>query len=169
MKKNTRSLVFSALVAALYVVFSLPMMSFGFGAVQFRLSEVLTILPYFSFASVPGLFVGCLLTNIMGVASGLTSGLDIIFGSLATLLAASASYFLRKRKWLVPLPPVVINALIIGLMLYLTIFSSMPLWMNIAYVALGQAVVCYGLGMPMLFLIEKSKLFEKLPLMPKNK
>ena len=98
-----------AAVAALYVVLTLIFAPISFGSVQFRIAEILTILPLLTPAAVPGLFVGCLLGNILGGAIIW----DIVFGSLATLIGAALGYLLRFNRWLVPLPTVIANALII--------------------------------------------------------
>ncbi len=114
MKKRTMQLCRAAIIAALYVVLTYLSTAVGLasGPIQLRLSEVLCILPVFTPAAIPGLFVGCLLANIL---SG--NILDIIFGSLATLIGAYGSYFLGKArlKWLAALPPIVSNTVIIPL------------------------------------------------------
>lgn len=151
-QKNVRFLTQSAVIAALYMVLSLPMLSISFGVVQFRLSEALTILPFFTPAAIPGLFIGCFLTNMLGSSIGL---IDIIIGSLATLIAASLSYSVRKQKWLVPLMPVIINSIAVGTMLYLLGFSEFGLGLSMLFIGISEAIVCYGLGMPLLFLISR--------------
>jgi uncharacterized membrane protein len=108
-KKSVLYLVYSAAIAAIYVVLTLLVQPFAFGAIQFRISEALTILPFFTPAAIPGLFVGCLLANILGGAVIW----DIIFGSLATLIGAIGSYLVRKNRRLVCLPPILANTLII--------------------------------------------------------
>ena len=120
MKKQTRSAVFlaqGAMIAAIYTVLTLlaATMNLAYGPVQFRFSEALTILPMFTPAAVPGLTIGCLLSNIF---SGYGAA-DMIFGTLATLLAAISTRMLRTVRikdipWLAPLPPVLFNAVIIG-------------------------------------------------------
>ena len=86
----------AAVIAALYVVLVIMFNYCSFGPIQFRIAEALTILPYFTPAAIPGLFVGCLLSNILGGAAIW----DIIFGSIATLIGAIGTYALRKNKWL---------------------------------------------------------------------
>jgi uncharacterized membrane protein len=163
MKKiSTRYLVQSALIAALYCVLVIfatltPYGALNFGPVQMRISEALTVLPYFTPAAIPGLFVGCLLSNIVGVATGVSFGaIDIVLGSLATLAAAFASYGLRRYKWLVALPPVVINAVVIGLELSFFLPEA-PWWVYVLSVGAGQLLACYGLGTALLLLLEKRK------------
>lgn len=131
-----------AAVAALYVVLTLIFAPISFGSVQFRIAEILTILPLFTPAAVPGLFVGCLLGNILGGAIIW----DIVFGSLATLIGAALGYLLRFNRWLVPLPTVIANALIIPWVLRYGYGIQVPVLLQIAYVAAGEILGCYILG-----------------------
>lgn len=108
-KKNVLSLVCSAAIAAIYVVLTMLVAPIAFGPIQFRISEALTILPFFTPVAIPGLFVGCLLSNILGGAVIW----DVIFGSLATLIGAVGTYLLRKHRKLACLPPILSNTLII--------------------------------------------------------
>ena len=107
--ERTYLMVQAAVIAALYTVLTMIFAPISFGPVQFRISEALCILPFFTPAAVPGLFIGCLLSNFLyGAAT-----LDVIFGSLATLIGALGSYWLRKNRWLVCLPPILSNVIII--------------------------------------------------------
>lgn len=144
-------LIQSAIIAAIYAALTLAFAPISYGPVQVRISESLTILPFFTPAGIYGLFIGCLIANIVG---GLGM-LDIVFGSLATLLAAIITYKIRN-KWLVPLPAVVVNALIIGYIVSYY-YMNIPLYLGIAYVGIGQIIACYGLGMVLLFQLEKHK------------
>ena len=111
MNKKVKFIVHAALIAALYVVLTIVANSLGLAnyAIQVRFSEALTILPFFTPAAIPGLFVGCILSNFL---TGCLL-LDIVFGSIATLLGALGTYALRKvSKWLAPLPPIAANTLI---------------------------------------------------------
>ena len=112
---NTRFLTQSGAIAAVYVLLTMLAAALGLdsGAVQLRLSEALTILPVFTPAAVPGLFIGCLLSNLL--AGGVIW--DVIFGSLATLLGAIGTRLLRKKRWLACLPPILANVLIIPFVL----------------------------------------------------
>ena len=163
MKKfNVRFLVQAAVIASIYCVLVIlatitPYGALNFGPIQMRISEALTVLPFFTPAAIPGLFVGCLISNIVGVASGVSFGaIDIVLGSLATLAAAFASYALRRKKWLVALPPVVINAVVIGFELSYFL-PQQPWWFYVLTVGAGQIIACYGLGMPLLLALEKHK------------
>lgn len=110
---NTRALVNAALLAAVYAALTYVTKPISFGAVQFRISEALCILPVFTVAAVPGLFVGCFLANFLSGAAAL----DVIFGSLATLLGAYGTYRFRNKGCLAVLPPILCNALIIPFVL----------------------------------------------------
>ena len=106
-------MVHAAAIAAIYVVLTMLFAPISFGPVQFRISEALCILPYFTPAAVPGVFLGCLLSNLLCGAAAL----DVIFGSLATLIGALGTYALRRHKFLLTLPPVLSNAIIIPFVL----------------------------------------------------
>ena len=163
MKKNSRKIIFiaeSAIIAAMYVVLTYISMLLGTdkGVIQFRLSEFLTVLPFFTSAAIPGLTVGCLLANIL-TACALP---DVVFGSIATLLGAIFTFLLRKYKWLAPLPPILSNAIIIPLVLrYIYNFQG-TLFFFVFTVALGEVVCCGIGGMLLLISLEKSRLFRKI-------
>lgn len=168
---NRKSLGFlaeSALIAALYLVLTVFTRFFGIadGAIQFRLSEALTILPVFTPAAIPGLTLGCFLASL-GSPFGIA---DMLCGSLATLLAAVVTWLLRKIT-VAGLPvlsffaPVFFNGVIVGALITLmtetgqivpdafrwTVFLS-----SAATVALGELVVCYGLGIPFYWMLKKA-------------
>ena len=156
-KLSTRDLTFAAIVGAIYVVLGYFGNTFNltFGAVQCRFSEALTVLPFLSPVSTWGVFIGCVITNILS-PYGL---LDMVFGPLATLVAALLTARCRNR-WLAPLPPVVCNAVIIGALIafqevgfggaFPAVFAY-----NALTVGLGQVLACYGLGMPLLSVLER--------------
>lgn len=154
--KKTRFITEAAVIAALYAALTIILAPFSYGPIQVRVSEALTILPVFTPAAIPGLFVGCIIANIFGG----NGPIDIIFGSLATLAAAFLSYKMPKR-WLVPLPPVILNGVVVGLILNYTLKA--PLVATMLWVALGEAVACYVLGYPLLLLLfkQKDKIFRK--------
>lgn len=140
----------AAMIGAIYAVLTIALAPISYGVVQVRVAEALTVLPYFTPAAIPGLFVGCVIANIFG-GNGL---LDIIFGSLATLAAALAVSRI-KIKYLVPLPPVIINALVVGLVLHFVL--GFPVHLAILWVGAGQVLACYGLGLPLLLFLEKRR------------
>lgn len=131
-----------AIIAALYVVLTLVFAPISFGAMQVRIAEVLTILPLFTPAAIPGLFIGCLLANLLGGAVVL----DVVFGSIATLIGAALGYVLRFNRWLVPIPAVVSNAVIVPFVLRYGYGVNMPLLLMALYVAVGEIIGCYILG-----------------------
>ena len=143
----------AAIIAALYVVLTYVANALGLanGSVQVRFSEALTILPFFTPAAIPGLFVGCLLSNILtGCAIP-----DIIFGSIATLLGALGTYALRKKSpWLAPVAPIVANTVIVPFVL-LYAYGVQPLWLSFITVGAGEIISCGILGMLLLFALKK--------------
>ena len=159
---TTRQLATAGIIAALYTVLSLFANVFGvaYGPIQCRFSEALTVLPFFLPEAVPGLFIGGLVTNLMSTVGPL----DIIFGSLATLLAA---LWTRKMpsKWLAPLPPVLCNAVIIGAMIawyeagFTAAFPGLFAY-NAFTVGLGEAIACYVLGLLLLQLLPRIPGFQ---------
>ncbi|RKD22142.1 Uncharacterized membrane protein [Caminicella sporogenes DSM 14501] len=150
--KNTKFLIQASVIAAIYAVLTIVFAPISYGEIQIRISEALTILPYFTPAAILGLFVGCLIANLLSPVGIL----DIIFGSLASLIAAYLSYKMPK-KWLVPLPPVIVNGIIIGLLLKYAYGIPLPLILLMAYVSVGQIIACYGLGYPLMSILEKYK------------
>lgn len=147
--KRTRFIVEAAVIAALYAALTV-LIPGGSGQIQVRVSEALTILPFFTPAAIPGLFVGCLAANFI-VGNGIY---DVILGSLATLIAAFLTSRMPK-KFLAPLPPVIINAIIVAIILKLT--ANLPILVTMGFVALGEAIACFALGYPLLLLLDKQK------------
>lgn len=149
-------MVQAALIAAMYVVLTWLANIFGLanGAIQVRFSEALTILPYFTPAAIPGLFVGCVISNtITGAAVW-----DILFGSLATLIGAFFTYKLRHiSKWLAPLPPILANILVVPQVLRIVYGAPDSIWYLTATVGIGEVISCGILGMILLFALQKSQ------------
>lgn len=153
MGRSARYLCVSGIIAALYAALTLVFQSISFGAVQFRLSEALTLLPALLPQAIPGLAAGCLISNLLFGANVF----DVIFGTLATFIAALLTRKLRRNLWLAALPPVICNAVIIGLVItYAYGVNALP--MNMLTVGAGQAVVCFALGVPITKLLEKQDL-----------
>lgn len=146
-------LVHGAVIAALYAALTIMLMPISYGVMQIRISEALTVLPALTPAAIPGLFLGCLISNMLG-PNGMV---DILLGSLATFLAAIATYKLRKRPLLVPLPPIITNGLIIGSMLHYVYGIPLPLWTCILWVSIGEGIACYGLGYPLFKYLSRRK------------
>lgn len=149
---SLRSLAIGGITAAAYVALTLLFAPISFMQIQFRVSEALTLLPVLSPAFVPGLFIGCLTANLI---TG-QPWQDVVFGSLASLAAALLTRYFRKRLWLAALMPVVVNALVIGLMLWAT-YGLHP-YISILTVGAGQAAVCYLLGVPLVKTLENRNL-----------
>ena len=153
---TVQQLTLGALVAALYVALTGLFAPISFGAVQFRVAEALTLMPVVTGAAVPGLFVGCALSNVLFGAPWQ----DVVFGSLATLLAAVCTRMLRRNLWFAALMPVLFNGIIVGLTL--THMYGLPLWATMGTVALGEAAVCYMLGLPLVRLLQ-GRVGDRLP------
>lgn len=153
--KNVSIITIGAMTAALYVVLTLIANAFGLAnfAIQVRFSEALTILPYFTPAAIPGLFVGCILSNLITGCMPL----DVLFGSLATLLGALGTYSLRKCKWAAPIPPIIANTIIVPFVLaYVYHFEgSIPYFM--VTVGIGEIISCGVLGMILLNVLDRYK------------
>lgn len=157
MKISVKSLTFIALIAAVYTVLTITFAPISYGWIQFRISEALTILPFFTPLAIPGLTLGVLIANIYSSA-GMA---DLIIGPLATLIAAIWTSKIRN-KWLVPLPPIIINAVMIGMMLGILFSSEVTIPLAMLWVGIGELGVLYLLGMPLLLALEKRKnLFDQ--------
>lgn len=142
---TVRRIAQGGLIAALYVVFtyvSYTMNLSGQLAVQLRLSEALTVLPYFTVAAVPGLTIGCLLANLITGAAIW----DVVFGSLATLIGAIGTYLLRKYRYAASIPPIVANTLIIPFVLTYAYGLPDGIPLLALSVFLGEFVCCGILG-----------------------
>lgn len=177
MQQNKRvyRLALGAVVAALYAVLSYvaAMVNLAYGAVQFRFSEALTVLPVLTPAAIPGLAMGCFISNLaspLGIV-------DWVFGTAATLVAAVCTRAVKKFEikgvpWLAPLPPVLANAVIVGFEVSclsdvgfsFANFSWAAFGAGALSVGLGELVVCYALGLPLLIALKKvnaaHKIFE---------
>ena len=169
---GVRKIAFSGVIAALYAGLTIAIMPLSYGPVQLRVSEVLCILPFFFPFSVWGLFIGCIAANILSPYP-----LDIIVGPIASLIAAICTMYIGKLsarerisiKALACFPPVLFNAVFIGAMIayimvsegaadaFMPAFISSGLW-----VGLGQLIVLYALGLPLMVYLPKTKFLEKL-------
>ena len=154
-------LTHAAMIAAIYVVLTMIFQPFSFGEIQVRIAEALTILPVFTPAAIPGLFIGCLIGNILG-GSILP---DIIFGSMATLIGALFTYLLRRQnKFLAPLPPIISNILIIPFVLRYAYGINLPIPFVMLTVGIGEMISCGILGMILHMALQKYryKIFKTL-------
>ena len=161
-KKNIYLLTQAAMIAALYVVLTFIANAFGLAnySVQVRFSEALTILPFFTPAAIPGLFIGCLISNILtGCAIP-----DIIFGSIATLIGALGTWKLRGigNVFLSPLPPILANTIIVPFVLRYA-YGIRPLWLSFLTVGAGEIISCGILGLLLAFTLNKyrSQIFRE--------
>ena len=151
MKNSSNKVLYlaqAAMIAAIYVVLTVVGASLAFGEVQIRFAEALTILPVFTPAAIPGLFVGCLIGNTLGGAILP----DIIFGSLATLIGAIFTWSLRnKSKFLAPVPPVVANIIVVPFVLKYAYGSEGIFAMFFVTIGASEFIVCGIIGMLLLF------------------
>lgn len=142
--KNVAFLTQAAIIAAIYVVLGVVFAAIGKGAIQVRLAESLTILPIFTPAAIPGLFIGCLLANVL---SGCLLP-DVIFGSIATLLGAIGTYKLGRIKPVFgTLPPILANIIIVPLVLRYAYGDPLPIPYMMLTIGVGEIISCGVLGM----------------------
>lgn len=156
---NTKFLTKASLIAAIYIILVLiqiPMGSLAFGPVQLRLAEGLTLLPFIETAAIPGLFIGCFISNII-LSSYSSFGLvDIIGGSLVTLIAA---YLTSKmpNKLMAALPPIILNGLIVSI--WVSYFTKVPYLFTVLGIAAGEIASIAIFGYVMLSAYEKTKVY----------
>jgi len=174
MNISIRKIAFGGIIAALYAALTFVIIPFAYTPVQFRIAEVLCILPFFFPVAVPGLFIGCIIANLLS-PYGLP---DVIAGSLASLMAASCTMLIGKMnrsresifiKAFACFPPVIFNAVIIGALIafYMVGFNDLNAFMisfvsNGLWVGLGQLLVLYVLGLPLMIYLPKTKVIDKL-------
>lgn len=161
MKFTPSRIARAAAVAAMYVLLTFVFQTFSFGAIQFRVSEALMLLPVAADFAVPGLFIGCLIANL--ICGGVWY--DIVIGSIATLIAAILVRRLRAKTWVAAAMPAIVNGIMVGPVVYFAYVSGTGfgvLISTIATVALGEIAVCYALGVPMLHLLKRlpAQVFE---------
>lgn len=170
-RSGVGALVVSALIAAIYAVLSLALSFLSFGPVQVRVAEALTLLPVFSPVAIVGVTLGCFVTNLVGFFTGanILGPLDMLFGTAATLIAALLSYWLRRlriRNLAIAsaIPPIVVNALVIGAELTVLFSGGFPLGVfavQALQVGLGQLLSC-SLGVYLIWYMERRGLDQKL-------
>ena len=142
--KGTQFLTEAAAIGAIYVVLTLLLAPLSFGEVQIRFSEALTSLPFFTPAAIPGLFIGCIIANLLGGAIPV----DIIFGSIATLIGAVFTYKLRNsNRFLAPIPPIAANAIIVPFVLRFGYGVNLPIPLMMLTVGIGEVVSCAIVGL----------------------
>ena len=158
-KGNTRGMVYASAIAAIYVVLTLVSAAVGLsgGVIQFRLSEALTVLPVFTGAAVPGLFIGCAIANLV------TGALpwDVAIGSLATLIGAYLTYRFRNRPKLAPVFPILSNGLIVPFVLKYVYDFPGSYWYFFLTVTVGEAVCCGLLGYLLYRVLNRREIFKQ--------
>lgn len=155
-KKNDEKVIHmvqAAMIAAVYVALTLPIQPIAYGPIQFRVSEALTILPYFTSAAIPGVTIGCFLSNIL-MGAPLP---DIIFGTLATLIGTIFSRMLRRQKFLVCIPPILSNALIIPWVLKFAYEFEDAVPFMMLTVGAGEVLAAGVLGNMLLLALERCR------------
>lgn len=164
---NTKRLSKGAIIACLYLVLTIIFAPISFKAFQIRISESLTLLPFLTIDAIWGLFIGCFIANFFSPFGFI----DVVFGSLLTLLAAYLTYLTRKTKkiYLAPLPPIIVNGF--GVSFYLTMLSNQninlnnfnfKLYLSISMsILIGEAISTYLIGLPLIVYISKLKFFKE--------
>lgn len=158
--KKARFVAYAGIIGALYAVITLMCAPIAYGEINIRLSEALCVLPFFTPAAVPGLFVGCLVANLISIKGMIWA--DVLFGSLATLCGALGAYLLgrlpiKHAMWLVPLPEVVFNAIAVPFVIKYGYGSDYGIPILALSVLIGQIISCYFIGMPLMFALKKLK------------
>ena len=148
-------MVYGAAIAAIYVALTMSFSAISFGPVQFRISEALCTLPFFTPAAIPGLFIGCFLSNLLCGAAVM----DVVFGSIATLIGAVGSYCLRHNKWLVCVPPILANAIIVPWVLRYAYGSTDLIPVAMVTVGIGEILAIGVLGNLLLVTLDRYKQF----------
>lgn len=166
-KKMIRFVVLNGLIAGLYVVFTLPFANIAYGPIQFRLAEVLTVFPAFSALTIPGVTLGCFIANLINPNN--LGPVDIIGGTLATLIAGYFSWLIgKKKKPLGIIPPIIFNGLIVGGYLPFLLVdegstvTAQAVGISMLSVAGSEAVLLVVLGLPLIAVISKTKLKDML-------
>lgn len=166
-KKRISLIVYSGVIAALYVVLTLPMAQFAFGPIQFRLAEVLTVLPAFAAGYIPGVSLGCFIANLLNPNN--LGPVDIIFGTLATVIAGIFTRIIgKKNKILGIIPPIISNGLIVGGYLPFLLVdegssvTAQAVIISMVEVAASEAVLLIIIGIPFILLIEKNSRLKSL-------
>lgn len=163
MKKNKtrqskiQELTTGAFIAALYVVLTYIANAVGLasGVIQVRLSDILCVMPYFTPAAIPGLFVGCFLANLLTGCCAL----DMLVGSLATLIGAYFARKIRYIKWLVPFPTIVANALLVPVVLIYGYGINLDYFYLFATVGIGEIISVGLFGLIFLHVLSKVPFF----------
>ena len=164
MNKKTTYVAQAGMIAAVYaaatLITLLALQGLAWGPVQFRISEAVCVLAVLTPAAVPGLTVGCIIANLMALAingTGALGMLDVVFGSLATLIGAVGSWHLRRHKWLVCLPPIIANTLIVPWVLRYAYGAPDLIIYMIGTVGIGEILAVGVLGNTLLAALDRYK------------
>lgn len=173
-KINIQVIARAALIAALYFVLTSFLPAISYGPIQVRISEALTLLPaLMPISATLGLFIGCFLANLYGMVISITGIYDVIFGSLATLIAAIITTKIKKRAFL-PLPTIIVNAIVVSSYIWYYFINSLKIeWLKnlnpilrylftVLSIGTGEAIATYILGLPLFIAIEKQLRGKKL-------
>lgn len=168
-RKKTEFLVKGAIIASIYTVLTLAFGAISYGniGIEFRIAEALTVLPIFSVMPCYGLFAGCILSNLIGMAFSGLGIVDVIVGSLATLIASVLTYILRNIRingfpFLSFLPPIIVNAVVVGFELKLFLPEVFPsLGLAFVIIGAGEAAVVFALGIPLYLIINNNPSFKR--------
>ncbi len=164
-----KNIVVASIIAAMYTALTIAFAEISYKDVQFRISEALTVLPIFTIGAVPGLTLGCIISNIYGWVNGNNpmAAVDVVVGPLATLIASIITYQMGKilknktqRYIFVPLPTILLNAIIVGA--EITITQGGNIFFNTLFVGIGELTVCYILGVPLMFALHKNDIYKKI-------
>lgn len=148
------------MIAALYFALSVAFNAIAFSPVQFRVSEILVLLPLIFPEAIPGLAIGCFFTNFFFSPFGV---FDMVLGTLATLIGAIGTYLLRRRPFLATLPPIVANTLLVPLIFVLNDASTVY-YISMFEILATQIITCIILGMPFTFALKKAMIAAHIPL-----
>lgn len=160
MKKSLVFVARAGIIAALYFALSVALSAISFGPIQFRISEILVLLPLIFPEAIVGLTVGCFFTNFFFSPFGV---FDMVLGTLATLLGALGTYFLRRKPLLSTLPPIIANTLLIPLIFVLNDASSIY-YISMFEILASQIITCLVLGLPFTFALKKAMIAAHIPL-----
>lgn len=160
LKKSLVYLARAAVIAALYFALSVAFNAIAFGPVQFRVSEILVLLPLIFPEAIPGLAIGCFFTNFFFSPFGV---FDMVLGTLATLIGAIGTYLLRRRPFLATIPPIVANTLLVPLIFVLNDASTVY-YLAMFEILASQIITCIVLGMPFTFALKKAMIAAHIPL-----
>lgn len=165
MKKSLTFVARAGIISALYFALSVAFSAIAFGPIQFRVSEILCLLPLIFPEAIPGLAIGCFFTNFFFSPFG---AFDMLFGTLATLIGAIGTYLLKRKPILSTLPPIIANTLLIPLIFVLNDASTIY-YISMFEILASQIITCLVLGLPFTFALKKAMIKARIPLVHNSK